>query len=144
MKHNMLRIISCMLLLCMLATLLAGCSKKNNGTVDVPTDEATEKETDPVETPDDDVDEEILDPNHPANRRPTYADFIPVSQAAAAEGMVLLKNEEETLPLLYDQNVALLGNAVINLVDGASGSANVNNAETVNLLEGRSSSIWHL
>ena len=50
--------------------------------------------------------------------------------------MVLLKNEEETLPLLYDQNVALLGNAVINLVDGASGSANVNNAETVNLLEG--------
>ena len=139
MKHNMLRIISCMLLLCMLATLLAGCSKKNNGTVDVPTDEATEKETDPADKPDDgekEEEEENLDPNHPANRRPTYADFIPVSQAAAAEGMVLLKNEEETLPLLYDQNVALLGNAVINLVDGASGSANVNNATTINLLEG--------
>jgi beta-glucosidase len=50
--------------------------------------------------------------------------------------MVLLKNEEETLPLLYDQNVALLGNAVVHLVDGASGSAKVNNADTVNLLEG--------
>jgi beta-glucosidase len=120
----------------MLASLFAGCSKKDKGEVNVPTDKATEKETDPVETPDDDVDEEILDPNHPANRRPTYADFIPVSQAAAAEGMVLLKNEEETLPLLYDQNVALLGNAVVHLVDGASGSAKVNNADTVNLLEG--------
>lgn len=139
MKKTTLRIISCVLLLCMLAALLAGCSKKNKGEVNVPTNEATEKETDPANKPDDEdkeEEEENLDPNHPANRRPTYADFIPISQAAAAEGMVLLKNEEETLPLLYDQNVALLGNAVINLVDGASGSASVNNADTVNLLEG--------
>ena len=136
MKRTTLRIISCVLLLCMLAALFAGCSKKNNENVDVPTDEATEKPTDAVVIPDEDDEEEELDPNHPSNRKPTYADFIPVSQAAAAEGMVLLKNEEETLPLLYDQNVALLGNAVINLVGGASGSAQVNNEETINLLEG--------
>ena len=136
MKRTTLRIISCVLLLCMLAALFAGCSKKNNENVDVPTDEATEKPTDAVVTPDEDDEKEELDPNHPSNRKPTYADFIPVSQAAAAEGMVLLKNEEETLPLLYDQNVALLGNAVINLVGGASGSAQVNNEETINLLEG--------
>ena len=135
MKNTMLRIVSGILLLCMLAALFAGCSKKSEGDVEVPTDEATEKGTESVEIPEEDEDE-ITDPNHPSNRRPTYADFIPVSQAAAAEGMVLLKNEEETLPLLYDQNVALIGNAVINLVDGASGSANVNNADTVNLLEG--------
>ena len=113
MKRTTLRIISGVLLLCMLAALLAGCSKKNDENVDVPTDEATEKPTDAVVTPDEDDEKEELDPNHPANRKPTYADFIPVSQAAAAEGMVLLKNEEETLPLLYNQNVALLGNAVM-------------------------------
>lgn len=136
MKNTMLRVISCILLLCMLASVFAGCSKKNEEEPEAPTEAPTDKETDPAETPEDDGEEEISDPNHPANRRPTYADFIPVSQAAAAEGMVLLKNEEETLPLLYDQNVALLGRGVINLVCGASGSAEVNNADSINLLEG--------
>lgn len=136
-KHTLVRIFACVLLCSMLCAAFAGCSKKNDGEPSETLPEATEAPTDNVvEEPAPEEDEDEIDYNHPANRRPVYTDFVELSRAAAAEGMVLLKNEDETLPLLYDQNVALFGNAVINLVDGASGSASVNNSDKVNLLRG--------
>ncbi len=133
-KSILYRIVACALLFSMLCTALIGCSKKKDEGTDEETVEETEApaEEEVVE----EVEEEEIDYNHPANRRVVYSDLVPLSRGAAAEGMVLLKNEEQTLPLNYDKNVALFGNAVINLVDGASGSANVNNSNKVNLLEG--------
>ncbi|MBE6592475.1 MAG: carbohydrate-binding protein [Ruminococcaceae bacterium] len=135
-KDLVFRIISCILLLSMLAATFVGCSKKKDETPKETQPEATEAPTEDVTEPVEEEEEEELDLRHPANRRYEYSDTIPLSQAAAAEGMVLLKNEDEVLPLIYDENVALFGNAVMNLVDGAAGSANVNNSHTVSLLEG--------
>lgn len=133
MKKTVLRIIAFALLASMLCLAFAACGENKTSE---PTDSSVPTER-PTEQQKDDDDEVVeLDPDHPANRRPEYSDFLPLSRAAAAEGMVLLTNEDEVLPLLPDDNVALFGNAVINLVDGASGSANVNNSETVNLLKG--------
>ena len=141
MKKNLVfSIISCILLLSMLVATFAGCTKKKEETPKETQPEATEPPVEetlpPVVEEEPEEEEEEIDLRHPANRRYEYADFIPLSEAAAAEGMVLLKNEEQSLPLIYDENVALFGNAVMNLVDGASGSANVNNSHTVSLLEG--------
>lgn len=132
-KSILYRIVACALLFSMLCTALIGCSKKNGEDAEDVTVEETDE---PLKDVIVDEDEEEIDYNHPANRRVVYSDLVPLSRGAAAEGMVLLKNEEQILPLNYDKNVALFGNAVINLVDGASGSANVNNSNTVNLLEG--------
>ncbi|MBP3370699.1 MAG: glycoside hydrolase family 3 C-terminal domain-containing protein [Clostridia bacterium] len=133
-KRIMYRMIACALLFTMLCTAMLSCSKKNEETQEEPEEEITEPEAEaPVVEGEP---EEEIDPMHPANRRVVYSDLVPLSRGAAAEGMVLLKNEEQTLPLNHDKNVALFGNAVINLVDGASGSANVNNSNKVNLLEG--------
>ena len=116
MKNIIFKLIAFALLFAMLGTALVGCSKKNE------TEEATEAQTEaPKETdapvveevvkPEDEEEEEEeeIDLRHPANRRYEYSDFVPLSQAAAAEGMVLLKNEDECLPLIYDENVALVG-----------------------------------
>lgn len=135
MKKTFLRFIAIALLAVMICSAVAGCGKKDENVIQTPSDK-TEKPTDGEITVPGDDENKITDPNHPANRRPTYADFVPLSRAAAAEGIVMLTNEDNVLPLVPEDEVVLVGNAVINLVDGASGSANVNNSETVNLLKG--------
>ena len=111
-KRIMYRMIACALLFTMLCTAMLSCSKKNEETQEEPEEEITEPEAEaPVVEGEP---EEEIDPMHPANRRVVYSDLVPLSRGAAAEGMVLLKNEEQTLPLNHDKNVALFGNAVIN------------------------------
>lgn len=53
-------------------------------------------------------------------------EHIDVSRAAAAEGIVLLKNEDEALPLKNGESVALFGKATIEYVKGGGGSGDVN------------------
>ena len=50
---------------------------------------------------------------------------IDLSRKAAAEGMVLLKNEDQLLPLKKDKKVALFGKASVDYVKGGGGSGDV-------------------
>ncbi len=52
-------------------------------------------------------------------------EHIALSRRAAAEGMVLLKNEQNTLPLKKGTKVALFGKASIDYVKGGGGSGDV-------------------
>ena len=59
-----------------------------------------------------------------------------IARDAAAESIVLLRNEQEALPLKGNETVALYGIGCIDFVAGGTGSGNVNKAYVVNLDEG--------
>jgi len=59
-----------------------------------------------------------------------------VSRLAAEEGMVLLRNENNTLPFSSIKKIAVFGNSSYDLIAGGTGSGDVNKAYTVSLIEG--------
>lgn len=63
---------------------------------------------------------------------------IELSKEAAKEGMVLLKNENNVLPLAAGSKVALFGKGTFDYVKGGGGSGDVTVAYTRNLYEGLS------
>lgn len=63
-------------------------------------------------------------------------EHIALSKEAAKEGMVLLKNEENVLPLRKGAKVALFGKGTFDYVKGGGGSGDVTVAYTRNLYEG--------
>lgn len=59
-----------------------------------------------------------------------------LSRRAAAEGMVLLKNENNLLPLAKGSNLALYGSGASQTIKGGTGSGDVNERERVSILQG--------
>ena len=60
-----------------------------------------------------------------------------IAKQAAAESMVLLRNQEKTLPLeISGKKIALFGNASYRFISGGTGSGDVNEAYVISLLDG--------
>lgn len=71
------------------------------------------------------------------SNKPNLTQNAQVTRNAAAEGMILLKNEQNALPFSDKQTeVALFGVTSYAWITGGTGSGAVNNKHTVSLLEG--------
>lgn len=68
--------------------------------------------------------------------KPDLKAHAQTARRQAAQGMVLLENENATLPLKQNQKVALFGIASYDTFVGGSGSGNVNRKYKVNINEG--------
>lgn len=72
----------------------------------------------------------------PHSDQPDLAANAALSRQAAAQGMVLLKNEQAALPLRGKAKLALLGYASYQAVTGGTGSGDVNKAYAVTFQQG--------
>ena len=59
-----------------------------------------------------------------------------LARQAAAEGFVLLKNEDHTLPLKKGSALGLYGAGAVKTVKGGTGSGDVNNRRNISIYEG--------
>ena len=74
--------------------------------------------------------------NYKYSNNPDLKGHAAVARKAAGESIVLLRNEDNTLPMASGQKVALFGISSLDFVAGGTGSGNVNKAYVVNMKEG--------
>lgn len=74
--------------------------------------------------------------NYANSNNPDLDGHKSVARAAATQGMVLLKNTDQTLPLLSSSKVALFGNTAYHTIAGGTGSGDVNKAYTLSIYDG--------
>lgn len=59
-----------------------------------------------------------------------------ISREVATDGMVLLKNNNNVLPIAKDKKISLFGAGAYHTIAGGTGSSNVNKAYIINIAEG--------
>lgn len=77
------------------------------------------------------------------SNKPNLKQSANVARKAAEEGIVLLQNKDDSLPLSKNSDIALFGNCSYQMITGGTGSGNVNRAYTISLPQGMISEGFH-